>query len=161
MSSHPHAAPRANVDVAFDEALQCACDLYALSGVVTTKHEARVSEAALCVDGWEGGHRTDFDAKMTAEDTDVGTVSEALVTLADLFATTWAEARGEQDRINFARYVGDERDSDGWGENALELFTGENDLGAPPGNPPVPESPDYAPTREPIHPEYENVGATI
>lgn len=154
-------ANSSNVDFAFDEALQCARDLYSLSGVVTTKHEARVTESTLCVDGWEGGYRTDFDSKMTTENTDVGTISEALVTLANLFASKWAEARGEQDRINFARYVEDERDSDGWGENTVEFFGGENDLGAPPENPPVPVSPDYEPTRDPIHPEFENVGASV
>jgi hypothetical protein len=93
---------------------------------------------------------------MTTEGTDASTISGGLVTLANLFATKWAEARGEQDRINFARYVQHEKDDDGWGENAVEFFSGEDDYGEPPGNPPVPSAPDYAETREPIHPEFEN-----
>lgn len=149
-------ASSANVDFAFDQALQAARDLYALSGVVTSKHEARATEAGLCVDGWEGGKRTDFDDKMSTEDTDVETVSGALVTLANRFASEWANARGEQDRINFARYVQDERDNDSWLEDGAEFFAGENDLGSPPDNPPVPVSPDYAVTRDPVHPEFEH-----
>jgi hypothetical protein len=144
-----------NVNFAFDQALEAARDLYTLSGVVTSKHEARATEAGLCVDGWEGGKRTDFDTKMSTEGTDVSTISGSLVTLANRFASEWAAARGEQDRINFARYVENERDNDGWLEDGAEFFAGENDLGAPPDNPPVPASPDYAPTREPIHPEFE------
>jgi len=148
-------ASSTNVNFSFGEALQAARDLYALSGVVTAKHEARATESGLCVDGWEGGKRTDFDTRMSTEDTDVATISGALVALANRFASEWADARGEQDRINFARYVEDERDSDGWLEDGAEFFSGENDLGAPPDNPPVPVSPDYEPTREPIHAEFE------
>jgi hypothetical protein len=148
-------ASSTNVSFAFDTALEAARDLYSLSGVVRSKHTARAEEAELAKDGWEGGKRTDFDTKLTTEGSDVDTIAGALVSLADLFASEWASARGEQDRINFARYVANERDDDGWGENLVEGFAGENDLGAPPDNPPVPAAPDYAATREPIHPEYE------
>jgi hypothetical protein len=153
-------ASSANVNFAFDTALEAARDLYSLAGVVRSKHSARADEAELAKDGWEGGKRTDFDAKLTTEGSDVDTIAGALVTLADRFASEWAAARGEQDRINFARYVQDERDNDSGWENAGEFFAGENDLGAPPGNPPVPDAPDYAPTRDPIHPEFENVGVS-
>jgi hypothetical protein len=148
-------ASSTNVNFAFDRALEAARDLYSLSGVVRSKHTARAEEAELAKDGWEGGKRTDFDTKLTTEGSDVDTIAGALVSLADLFASEWASARGEQDRINFARYVANERDNDGWGENLVEGFAGENDLGAPPDNPPVPAAPDYAATREPIHAEYE------
>ena len=75
--------------------------------------------------------------------------------MANLFATKWAEARGEQDRINFARWVQAEKDNDGWLENTVDFFY-EEDHGEPPGNPPVPSAPGYWPTRDPIHPEFEN-----
>jgi hypothetical protein len=153
-------ASSANVNFAFGQALQAARDLYALSGVVRSKHSLRADEASTAGDGWEGGRRTDFDGRMRTEGSDVDTIAGALVTLADRFATEWANARGEQDRINHARYVQDERDNDGWLENAGEFFGGENDLGAPPDNPPVPEPPDYAPTRDPVHPEFEHVSAS-
>jgi hypothetical protein len=152
-------ASSSNVNFDFDGALEAARDLYSLSGVVRTKHGARADEGEGAKDGWEGGYRSDFDSKLSNEGTDVDTIAGALVSLANLFASEWANARGEQDRINFARYVQNERDNDGGWENAGEFFAGENDLGAPPDNPPVPDAPDYAPTREPIHPEFENVGA--
>jgi hypothetical protein len=151
-----YSANSANVNFAFDLALQAARDLHTLSGVVTSKHGARSTEAGKATDDWEGGHRDTFDSKMTTEGTDASTISGALVTLANLFASKWAEARGEQDRINFARYVQHEKDDDGWGENVVEFFGGEDDYGEPPGNPPVPSAPDYAATRSPIHPEFEN-----
>jgi hypothetical protein len=94
---------------------------------------------------------------MSTEGTDADTIRSALVTLANRFASEWAAARGEQDRINHARYVQHEKDNDSWGENAGEFFVGEDDYGGPPEDPRVPEAPDYAVTREPIHPEFENV----
>jgi hypothetical protein len=151
-----YSANSANVNFAFDLALQAARDLHTLSGVVTSKHSARSTEAGKATDDWEGGHRDTFDSKMSTEGTDASTISSALVSLANLFASKWAEARGEQDRINFARYVQHEKDDDGWGENVVEFFSGEDDYGEPPANPPVPSAPDYSPTRAPIHPEYEN-----
>lgn len=153
-------ASSSNVNFDFDGALEAARDLCTLAGVVRAKHTSRADEAALAVDGWEGGKRTDFDTKMTDEGTSVDTVAGALVSLANLFASEWASARGEQDRINFARYVQDERDSDGGWEDAGEFFVGENDLGEPPGNPAAPESPDYLPTREPMYPEFEQVSVS-
>jgi hypothetical protein len=145
-----------NVNFAFDEALQAARDLYELSGVVDAKQDARATAAVSGVEGWEGDHRTAFDTKLTTEGTDADTIRGALISLADLFASEWAAARGEQDRINHARYVKHEKDNDSWAEDGVEWVAGEDDYGAPPGDPAVPESPDYAPTREPVHPEFEN-----
>jgi hypothetical protein len=151
-----YSASSANVNFAYGLALQAARDLYTLSGVVRTKHDARATEGTLAVDGWEGGHRTTFDGKMAAEGTDVDAIAGALVTLANLFASEWSAARGEQDRINHARYVQHEKDNDSWVEDGAELVVGEDDYGAPPEDPPAPEAPDYAVTREPVHAEFEN-----
>lgn len=152
-----YSASSSNVNFAYDTALQAARDLYTLSGVVNTKHDSRATEAGLAIDGWEGGHRSTFDTKMTTEGTDAETMRSRLVTLADKFAAEWSAARGEQDRINHARYVQHEKDDDNWVEDGAELVVGEDDYGAPPDNPPVPEAPDYAVTRDPVHPEFENV----
>lgn len=156
-----YSASSSNVNFDFATALQAARDLYALSGVLNTKHDARATESSTAKDGWEGGHRDTFDSKMTTEDTDAGTIRSALVTLANRFASEWAAARGEQDRINHARYVQHEKDNDSWVEDGAELVVGEDDYGAPPANPPVPEPPDYEPTRDPVHPEFENRGASV
>lgn len=151
-----YSANSSNVNFAFDLALQAASDLHTLSGVIRTKHDARATEAGHAVDSWEGGHRDAFDGKMATEDDDAEAISAGLVRLADLFATKWSEARGEQDRINHARYVEHEKDNDSLLENVGEFFVGEDDYGPPPDDPPVPAAPDYAPTRDPIHPDFEN-----
>ena len=62
--------------------------------------------------------------------------------------------RGQQDRINFARYCEDESKNDGWGENAWESVAGEDDYGAPPENPGVPSAPGFGETREAQYPEF-------
>ncbi|HEX8804685.1 MAG TPA: hypothetical protein VF743_10835 [Acidimicrobiales bacterium] len=149
-----YSAESRNINFAYSEALNAAKDLYALAGVVREKHRARATEAGKAVDRWEGGHRSTFDAKLRTEGTDVDTIATALVSLAHLFATRWSEARGEQDRINFARYVQHEKDDDGWAENSWEWVAGEDDYGEPPGNPPVPEPPLYHATRGPMHSEF-------
>ena len=149
-------ASSTNVNFAFATALEAARDLHTLAGVLYSKHDARAGEATTAVDGWEGGHRTTFDTKMTTEGTDVEAIRGALVTLAGKFASEWAAAWGEQDRINHARYVQHEKDQDSWVEDGTELVVGEDDYGEPPSDPPVPQPPDYAPTRAPIHPEFEN-----
>src|SRR5262245_34871936 len=150
-----YGASGSNVNFAFDLALRAAADLYELAGVVHTKHSARAGEATLAVDGWEGGHRDTFDGKLSTEHSDSEAIRTALVTLADKFASEWAAARGEQDRINQARWVQQQKDDDGWCEDGVELVTGEDDYGPPPEDPPVPQPPEYAVTRDPIHPEFE------
>src|SRR5918998_116128 len=109
-------ASSTNVNFAFATALSAARDLHTLAGVLYSKHDARAGEATTAVDGWEGGHRTTFDTKMTTEGTDVESIRGALVTLAGKFATEWAAAWGEQDRINFARYVQAQKEEDSWVE---------------------------------------------
>ncbi|MDD9370721.1 MAG: hypothetical protein PV358_11460 [Acidimicrobiales bacterium] len=151
-----YSASSTNVNFDYATALQAACDLYVLSRVVADKHRSRAGEAALAVDGWVGGHRDTFDTKLSTEGTDVETIRGALVTLAGKFASEWAAAWGEQDRINFARYVEKQKEEDSWVEDGAELVVGEDDYGAPPDDPPVPQAPGFAPTRAPKHVEFEN-----
>lgn len=148
-------ASDSNVPFAFDLALQAARDLYALSGKVTAHQGSRGTAAGTARTDWIGPKRDTFDEKVAAEDASADAISGSLVSLANDFASQWAMARGEQDRINFARYVDHEISSDGWGENLVETFTGEDDYGPPPEDPPIPEGPDYEPTRSPLHAGFE------
>ena len=155
-----YSASAANVNFAYDLALSAARDLYELSGVVEDRHDSWVTEAGKATADWEGGHRDTFTHNLATAGTDAGTVKEALRSLADLFAEKWAEARGEQNRINWARWVQAEKDDDGWLEDGYEWVAGEDDYGEPPPNPPAPSPPDYAETSAPgqpvvIHPEFE------
>lgn len=151
-----YSASSTNVNFAYGTALQAARDLHALAGVLFTKHDSRAGEGTSAVDGWVGGHRDTFDTKMTTEGADVESIRGALVTLAGTFASEWATAWGEQDRINFARYVEHEKEQDSWVEDGAELVVGEDDYGAPPDDPPTPQPPNYEPTRAPMHTEFEN-----
>lgn len=153
-----YSASSANVNFAFDLALETARDLYALAGEIGTRQGDRATAATDARVDWEGGHREAFDARMTTEGEDASAIKEALVALAGTFAAEWAAARGEQDRINWARWVQSEKDDDNWLENTWEWFAGEDDYGSPPADPDVPEPPDYLPTRDPIRPEFENRG---
>jgi hypothetical protein len=153
-----------NVPFAFDLALRAAADLYGLSDRIDTKQEAWTGEADVALRDWLGPHADHFRSNKSANGTDAATIVDALRTTADLFALKWAEARGNQDRINWARWVeaqiqAHEEDS-WWGESAWDsvhdFFYRENPGGGVvPGNPPVPTADDgYAPTREPMYPEY-------
>ena len=149
-------ANSANVNFDFNLALQAARDLYALSKVVTSTEQTRAGAATQARPEWSGHNRDVFDQKMAGEGSDSSAASNALVALANLFARSWAEARGEQDRINTARYVQYQQDHESWADKHIkDPILGETDYGGPPPDPPVPSPPDYAPTRQPLHPEYQ------
>ena len=150
-----YTASGTNVDFAFGLALEAAADLWALAGEVRAKQGDRIDLSSRCIVDWRGPHRDHFDRLMRTEETDADTVADALIALANEIALAWSRARGEQDRINHARWVEHEKSQDSWAEDAGEFFTGEDDYGAPPEDPPVPTGPDFAPTRAPIHPEFE------
>jgi hypothetical protein len=150
-----YTASSTNVAFAFELALDAARDLHSLAGEVRSSQDDRTAASRRAVVDWRGPHRDHFDSLLSTEGADAATVADGLVTLANLFASTWAQARGEQDRINFARYVEHDKSQDSWLEDTGEFFAGETDYGSPPGDPPVPAAPDYAATRAPIHPEFE------
>jgi hypothetical protein len=150
-------ASQENVDFNFTLALTVARDLHELADTVDSKHQARADLRAACQKDWAGPHQQTFVAKNGVEDTDASTMKTELVDLANKFAAAWAEARGEQDRINFARYVQHEEDSEGGLENFWEdNIAGDDHYGDPPGNPSAPEGPDYRETREPQYAEFEH-----
>lgn len=150
------AANAQDVVFAYGLALQAARELHALAGVVNDKQTSWAVEASKAVVGWEGGHRDFFDANLITSGADATAIRNALRQLADLFAAAWATARGEQDRINWARWVQAQKDDDWWGEDVVDFFY-EEDMGEPPADPPRPTAEDgYQPTRQPIHPEHQH-----
>ncbi len=149
-------ASSANVNFAFALALQAARDLYTLHSAVDACQSARGTAAGKARPDWSGNNRDLFEGKLRTEGSDGSAVSGGLVALANRFATSWAQARGEQDRINTARYVQHQQDSENWAQKGVDSIIGQPDSGAPPTDPPVPSPPDYQPTRAPMHPEFEN-----
>ena len=150
-------AASTNVNFNFELALQSARDLYQLSGKVETCASQRAAAANIARPEWQGEKRSQFDTKIGVEGQDASTVSSELVALANKFAESWSQARGQQDRINQARYTQYQENHESWGDKEIRnpLF-GDQNWGGPPPNPPVPGPPGYAPTRAPIHPEFEN-----
>jgi hypothetical protein len=145
----------ANIHFAFDTALAAARDCWALAEEVRT-HDAALGSDAGRLASWTGPKRLQFDGKLTAARHDANTVAAGLEDLARGFASQWARARGQQDRINRARWVAAEIDDDNILENAWEWFAGENDHGPPPEDPPVPVPPRFDATRAPMHPDYQH-----
>lgn len=149
-------ANSANVRFDFDGALQAARDLWKLADKVEAKQVSFKNASDLALPDWEGVHRTTFDEKVAATGTLASSVAESLRELANQIAADWARARGQQDRINKARYVDHETSNDSWGENFVEHFTGEDDYGPPPEDPEPPGGGAFDSTRDPMYPEFEN-----
>lgn len=144
----------ANVPFPFETGLQAARDLWDLADeVISAKGRLDTKETAAKVD-WTGPKRNRFTGMRDEDGTAASTTAAALRELARSFATAWSQARGQQDRINHARYVQAETEDDGTLENIGEFFVGEDDYGPPPENPPVPQPPGFRATRDPIHPEH-------
>jgi len=150
-------ANSANVRFAYDLALAAAKDLWAMAGKVREHQTRRATAAQTARRVWVGPKHDQFEDKMGREGTDATSVADGLEATARAIAGSWAAARGQQDRINFARWVDKQTDDDGWLENAWEFFAGEDDYGPPPSNPDPPRPPMFEPTRSPVHPEFEHV----
>jgi hypothetical protein len=150
-------ANSANVMFAYGEALQAARDLWALAGELRSHQSRRATVAQTARRVWVGPKHDQFEDKMRREASDTTAVADGLEATARAIGRSWAEARGQQDRINFARWVDKQIDDDGVLENIGEFFTGEDDYGPPPGNPDPPGPPAFPATRSPVHPEFEQV----
>ena len=147
-----------DVDVAFpiSSALGAAAAAYRLADAVAASRTSTntLDSTHLTDNDFKGPHADVSDGKVEAYRTSAGNMASGLRTFATQIAQGWAAARGQQDRINFARYCEDESSNDGWGENAVEFVAGEDDYGPPPENPAVPSAPSFGATREPQYPSF-------
>lgn len=146
-------AVHAGRDVHFDFglALEVARTCHQLARYLTDKQSAREGMARVAQVDWTGHHAQTFEQHLRVSHTDAERLSAALRALADGFASSWAKARGEQDRVNFARHVERERANRNLLEEGRDFLFGEPDYGDPPSDPPVPTAPDFAPTRAPLY----------
>jgi hypothetical protein len=143
-----------NIPFAFDTALAAARDCWALAGEVRHHDQALGTDAGRLA-SWTGPKKLQLDEKVGGLHRDAETIAGGLEALAHDFAVMWAQARGQQDRINRARWVEREMDDDNPLENAWEWFAGEDDYGPAPDDPPVPVPPWFEATRAPMFTEYE------
>ncbi|MGH8905639.1 MAG: WXG100 family type VII secretion target [Egibacteraceae bacterium] len=147
MGVHAGDDVRFNFGLALDVARTC----HGLARYLTDKQAAREGVARTAQLDWTGPHADTFEQRMGASRAGAERLSAALRTLAEGFASSWAKARGEQDRVNFARYVERERANRNLIEEFGDFLFGEPDFGDPPSDPPVPAAPDFAPTRAPLY----------
>lgn len=150
------AANDANVAFPIDSALAAARAAYRLADAVSSSRTTMntLNTTHLSDADFKGPHADVSDSKVEAYRTSATNMASGLRTFAEQIAQGWAAARGQQDRINFARYCEDESSNDGWGENAWESVAGEDDYGPPPENPGVPSAPNFSATRDAQYPEF-------
>lgn len=150
------AANDTNVAFPLSSALGAARAAYRLADAVSESRTTMntLNSTHLGDTDFKGPHADVTDDKISAYRTSAVNMASALRTLASQIAQGWAAARGQQDRINFARYCEDESANDGWAENAWESFAGEDDYGPPPENPDVPSAPHFSATREPMYSQF-------
>jgi hypothetical protein len=144
-----------NVQYPFDQALPAARDLWTLAGKLRSAQRTRGDKAEHARIDWCGPHHDTFERNLGDEGTDTETTAAALEKLANAIAVSWAQARGEQNRRNLARYAEDEKENQSGWEDVGEYFAGE-DTYDPPPNPDPPSAPDFEETVAVLHPEFEN-----
>ena len=146
------AANDANVDFPFDLALPAARDIWKMADAVATSRE-EIETLQSNETYWKGPHRDTMDAKVTTYGRSSRSVEAALRALAEGLAKSWATARGQQNRINKARYVQNEEENESAVNKFFDNFN-EDDYGPQPDNPPPPGAPGFGPTGERMYPEF-------
>ncbi|MGY6500708.1 MAG: hypothetical protein ACXIVQ_07460 [Acidimicrobiales bacterium] len=146
----------ASANFPFELCLSAARDLWALIDD-TQENERRIaaSHSDTLVD-FTGPKLREFVTRRDQDATAAGSVITNLEATARSLAEQWAGQRGNQDRINHAAWVAEQRSNEGWLERGTNwLLSRETDYGAPPEDPPVPQPPRFEATRAPIHGRFE------
>lgn len=120
---------------AYDEALQAARDLWRLADEMEeAAASVRVAHAAAGLD-FTGPMRTQFDDHNRTNGSRLRELAGRARWLAEQLGRDWASARGQQDRINYQRYVEHQKAQDSLLDDVKQWFTGEPDYGSAPDNP--------------------------
>lgn len=145
-----------NLNYPFDQALAAARALNALTGQLATSRSTRATQETHAKVDWLGPSRRDFVALVSADNANSTSAEGTLADLAVQIATQWSQARGQQDRINHARWaLEQESNESGIRHSAFgNWLLGEEDYGPPPENPSIPTEPSFYATRDAIHPEH-------
>ena len=149
-------ANSANVVYPFGSALPAARAVNLFGQNIASCSTATGTATENVLANWIGPFRDklaiDADNFRTPSATNMATATHYL---ANEIARSWAAARGQQDRINRARYVEWDIAQDNLAENAWEFFAGETDYGPPPSDPSTPVPDGYAETRSPMHANFQ------
>ncbi len=142
-----------DVKYPLNEALPAARELWTLAGKLRTHQTARGTKAEHARTDWCGPHHDTFEHHHSDEVTDTESSAQGLEKLANAIALSWAQARGEQNRRNLARFAEDEKKNQSMWEDVGEYFGGEDEYD-PPGNPDTPSGPEFEATVGVLHPEF-------
>lgn len=154
MSYGAATANSANVVYPFAASLPAARAANSLADDLQASKTSLDTDADNVVAEWIGPNRATFVAKHEALQTSIDNLDATLRYLGGEVGRSWAAARGQQDRINFARYVEQDISEDGALENFGEFFAGETDYGPPPGDPSAPTADMFFETSQPMHASF-------
>ena len=141
----------------FKEALPAARDLWELASKLES-HQGRRGEAAgHARQDWSGLAHDAFEKVVKNEETDTATIAGSLRDRARLIADMWSKAYGQENRVLWAEDVNRKIEEDGFFEDVVEWFSGEDDYGDPPPDPAVPQPPEFA--KPSVDPDFHPGGA--
>jgi hypothetical protein len=149
------AADDANVPFPYELSKSGAAAIWRLADAVGAARSSMIDGHGAATVDWEGPEKADFDAKVSSFVESCNSCEAALRHLADGIGAAWAAARGQQDRINTARWFQHEEQNQSILEDIGDFFS-QDKAPDPPRNPSAATAPDFSPTREPVHPEFEN-----
>lgn len=138
----------------YAECLEAARQLWRLADELEEARGNLNAARAAAVDEFTGPMRTQFDDQNLDNRTRLRELAASARWLAEQLGRDWAAARGQQDRINYQRYVEHEKSQEGIVDNLKQWFTGEPDYGAAPDNPPPATGGHFGTTRDPMYAEF-------
>jgi hypothetical protein len=136
------AANDANVVFPFDLALPAARDIWKMAEAVR-QSSTDIRDENDADTYWKGPHHDTTNTKVSTYEGSASSVAAALEGLANGIAAAWAAARGQQNRINKARYVQNEEENESAVNKFFDNFN-EDDYGPPPDDPDTPGPPGFA-----------------
>lgn len=136
-----------NLRFDYDGALHAARQLWQLADELESAASGMLTARDAAVVDFSGPMRTEFDDQNLTNRTRLRELATSTRSLAEQLGRDWASARGQQDRINYHRYVEHEKAQDAWYEDLWQWVAGEPDYGAAPDNPPPAAGPSFIETR--------------
>jgi hypothetical protein len=139
---------------AYEASLHAARQLWLLAEEMEQSASTVRSARTAAVVDFSGPMRTQFDQQNQTNRSRLGELARSARWLAEQLGRDWASARGQQDRINYQRYVEHQQAQDSFVDDIAQLFTGEPDYGAAPDNPLPATGPGFQATRCPQYSEF-------
>lgn len=146
-----HAADDLQFD--YDGSLALARRLYALGDALNTLMSKRLSLAESAIVQWSGKKETEFVGRMNDEQGSGSGFVQSLHVEANQWASAWAQAVTQQNKISYQRERERRRNDRSFLESAGDfLFGGGGDDGLKePAPVSVPSAPGFAPTGSLVH----------